>query len=251
MYSTDSLWLLFPPLDTCKPAGVKPGSCPEYNAMVQIESLKQKNKWITWRLNQCNPHNCGKAPENQCVSCPLNKGSRVTEPIQASDCGEYASPGDPTTWASYDEALIYHERSNTRTDGVAYMLSSSGPIVGIVLERCRDPETGEIDTWAQEIVDHVNTYTEITEAGTDLQLFAATTSPATIELDQRAALKSSDEIDYNKQDRITIHEEDTYLIYTGRQISDTPDEVQSRPEVIEEIRARYLDGDGRDRSVRT
>ena len=207
--------------------------------MTEPQKITQRYQWIAWRFNQ---FDCAKTPEQRCASCPLNGKTDATVPIRVFGCGDYASATDPTTWASYDEALIYHKRPDTRTDGVAYMLSSSGPIVGIVLERCRDPVTDEIDTWAQEIVDHVNTYTEVAETGTDLRLFAATMNPElNPNSNQGATLEPSGKIDQHEQARIAIYEDSHYLIYTGQQLPGTPDEVQTRPDVIEEIHELSFD----------
>jgi hypothetical protein len=42
---------------------------------------------------------------------------------------------------------------------------------GIDLDTCRDPKTGEIAPWAQEIIDRFQTYTEISPSQTGVKLF--------------------------------------------------------------------------------
>jgi putative DNA primase/helicase len=38
-------------------------------------------------------------------------------------------------------------------EGVGFVFCSADPYVGIDLDHCRDPETGEIEEWAREIIE--------------------------------------------------------------------------------------------------
>ena len=42
-----------------------------------------------------------------------------------------------------------------------FVFTASDPYAGIDLDDCRDPETGEIASWAQQIVDALESYTEV------------------------------------------------------------------------------------------
>jgi primase-polymerase (primpol)-like protein len=51
---------------------------------------------------------------------------------------------------------------------------------------CRDPAIGAIDPWAQDLVDRVGSYTEVTVSGTRPRIIGRATSPE-VEADVRQA----------------------------------------------------------------
>jgi primase-polymerase (primpol)-like protein len=54
------------------------------------------------------------------------------------------------TWATFDDAMAALTMSDF--DGIGFCFCSADPFVGIDLDDCRDPETGEIEEWAQKVV---------------------------------------------------------------------------------------------------
>ena len=51
------------------------------------------------------------------------------------------------------------------------MFSSGDPFAGIDLDKCRDPESGEIEPWAQEILDRVpGAYVEASPSGRGMHI---------------------------------------------------------------------------------
>src|SRR5215207_6086067 len=62
-----------------------------------------------------------------------------------------ASSTDPGTWGSYAEAVTACESCGH--DGIGFVFTKEDPYCGVDLDRCRDPETGEIEPWAQKIID--------------------------------------------------------------------------------------------------
>jgi putative DNA primase/helicase len=68
------------------------------------------------------------------------------------------------TWRTFEEAVEALE--TRRYDGIGFVLCSADPFVGIDLDNCRNPETGEIKKWAQEIIDSVpEGYVEASPSG--------------------------------------------------------------------------------------
>ena len=80
--------------------------------------------------------------------------------------GARASSTDSETWSTFDEAVRAFEgqgqgsHSQGSYDGVGFVFSSEDPYAGVDLDKCRDPETGEIDDWAAEIVAALGRYAE-------------------------------------------------------------------------------------------
>src|SRR5947209_8218014 len=75
--------------------------------------------------------------------------------------GSLAKSNDPDTWASYERAKRAYEQSlatSTPYSGIGYVFNQD--ICGIDLDHCVHPETGQIDAWAQEILDTINSYAE-------------------------------------------------------------------------------------------
>jgi hypothetical protein len=88
-------------------------------------------------------------------------------PLQACNPGRFAKSDDPTTWANYTDATAVVAAG--RADGIGYMLADSD-LNAVDLDHCRDPQTSEIDAWAQTEIDAANSYVEVTVSGTGLRI---------------------------------------------------------------------------------
>jgi primase-polymerase (primpol)-like protein len=62
-----------------------------------------------------------------------------------------AKSTDLMTWRPFEEAVRALETG--RYSGVGFVFCSADPFVGVDLDDCRNPETGEIAEWAQKIID--------------------------------------------------------------------------------------------------
>ncbi len=80
-----------------------------------------------------------------------------------------ASTTDLMTWGTFEEAVSALESG--RYSGVGYAFCSACPFVGVYLDDCRDPETGEIEEWARKIIDRFeDSYVEASPSGTGVHL---------------------------------------------------------------------------------
>jgi hypothetical protein len=116
-----------------------------------MEPFKDASRWVLWRLEE-------------------RKGKLTKPPYRATDSSRPAKSNDPSTWATYAEAVAAAEVSNS---GIGLMLSPADDdfrIVAFDLDDCRDPENGEAARWAQELIDEANSYTEITPSGTGFRI---------------------------------------------------------------------------------
>jgi putative DNA primase/helicase len=88
------------------------------------------------------------------------------------------------------------------TTGSPEPSSHGDDYVGLDLDDCRDPETGEIALWAQEIIDGMDSYTEVSPSGTGVKIWV------------RAMLEMSKE---KKEDgkRIEIYPHGRFFTVTG------------------------------------
>jgi primase-polymerase (primpol)-like protein len=128
--------------------------------------------------------------------------------------GGLASSINPKTWATSAEALAAYERGNL--DGVGFVLHRGKDevdgLVGIDLDRCRDPETGAIEPWARAVVDTIRSYTEVSPSGRGLRIF----------------LKGKLPPQGRKKGRFEVYENARYVTVTGRHLPTTPPTIESR-----------------------
>lgn len=84
--------------------------------------------------------------------------------------GRTASVTDRRTWADYPAAAEAVERY--RLDGVGVVLTPEAGLTGVDLDGCRNPQTGELDGWANEILTRLpDTYAEASPSGRGVRVF--------------------------------------------------------------------------------
>lgn len=108
------------------------------------------HQWVGWSFRNRN----GKA-----VKMPVDPNAETFTPAKVND---------PSTWGSLEDATAAVKRLDL--DGVGFVFTKEDPYVGIDLDHCRDPETGSIKKWANQIVDKMNSYTEISPSETGLHI---------------------------------------------------------------------------------
>src|SRR5918995_6188544 len=88
------------------------------------EPLTERPQWVCWRLEE-------------------RKGEMTKVPYTPGTLRR-ASSTDLMTWRTFSEALEAYQCSEPPYDGIGYVFCSADPFVGIDLDKCRDPEDGEI-----------------------------------------------------------------------------------------------------------
>ena len=119
----------------------------ENNIPIDLTRLPQ---WVTWSGTSGANGKLGKIPIDP-------------------KSGRHAKSNDPTTWASFGEALSFCRKRGL--PGVGLMLTENDEIVGIDLDHCIDPDTGVIDDKAKKVLDRLNSYSEISPSGQGLHIF--------------------------------------------------------------------------------
>lgn len=115
--------------------------------------LKNINNWVRWRLE-------------------LDAHDRPTKvPYQVN--GHKAAKDNPTHYTDYRTAVSGAIIDRSR--GVGFVATPG--IIGVDLDGCRDPKTGDVAPWADEIVDQLDSYTEITPSQTGLRVWIRGTLP--------------------------------------------------------------------------
>ena len=78
-----------------------------------------------------------------------------------------AKARDPTTWGNFELAL--QRVTEGKALGIGFEFDGTG-IIGVDLDKCRNPDTGEVAPWAVQIVQELDSFTEISMSGTGLHI---------------------------------------------------------------------------------
>lgn len=86
-----------------------------------------------------------------------------------------AKSTDSLTWRTFEEAV--RALKTGRWDGIGFVFSSGDPYAGVDLDKCRNPETGELEEWAAEIVKALGGYAEASFSGTGVHIIVRGKAP--------------------------------------------------------------------------
>lgn len=186
-----------------------------------LDTLKGVPQWVCWRYEE-------------------RDGDKTKPPIVPRDTGKlYASTTDKSTWGSYEEARTYHERVDTDTEGVGFVLTDDDVYAGADLDGCRDPETGDIEPWAEDVVERLNSYTEVSPSGTGLRVFVLGFMPGdSTRAEQPNELDATAELD--KTTELEMYDTGRYLTFTGNHLDDTPTDAEQRNDAFHDVHAEFI-----------
>lgn len=120
------------------------------------EELRSRAQWVTWRY-------------------AISHGRLTKVPVSALT-GRNASTTDACTWASFSVARDAVAR-NPLLAGVGFVFAPDDPFCGVDLDHSRNPETGEIAPWAQEAIDLLGSYSEVSPSQTGVKIWARACLP--------------------------------------------------------------------------
>lgn len=163
-------------------------------------SLTKLGRWVNWNWQ---------------------RGNKWTKlPKQPS--GQNASTTNCQTWNDFETVV---KTAQTKNWGIGFVFNGDG-IVGIDIDDCRDPQTGEIQGWALEIIQLLNTYTEVSPSLTGVKLFVRGSLPEQfIKKHPRVGGLGAVEI-FNKGRFFTV---------TGQRLPEAPEEVEERSQNLRRV----------------
>lgn len=139
-------------------------------------------------------------------------GHRNKRPVQPN--GRPASSTDPATWGTFEQCAAAVESG--KVDGVGFVFSEADPYAGIDLDKCRDPETGQIDPEALALVERLASYTEVSQSGRGLHIIVRATLPGT----------------GRNAGGIEIYNKGRYFVMTGHHLDGTPTTIEARQDEV-------------------
>ena len=107
-------------------------------------------------------------------------GKRWTKHPYNPRTGRKASTTDLLTWSPFEEVLEAYEAG--MYNGTEFVLCSGDPFAAVDLDYCRDVETGEIERWAMEIIEALDSYTELSPSGKGIHVFVRGKVPVALNL---------------------------------------------------------------------
>jgi len=167
------------------------------------EELKKYPNWVNWIFEKRN--------------------GKTTKPPIDPKTDEYADSTDPSTWATFDQAVRhYRECENGRIQGIGFVPANG--YVGVDLDHCRNPETGLIEPWAHEIVAQLNSYTEVTPSEAGVRVWV------------KGALPDHG----RKKGNIEMYSSGRFFTVTGQHLKRTPLDIYHREEELKTIHSKIF-----------
>jgi hypothetical protein len=161
----------------------------------------------------------------QCARWLLWNGSADGKkvPYAAGDLRRAVDPNNPVNWCRFEEATAAFIRHSVSGLGFALGRTAEGLVLsGVDLDQCRDPHTGVIEEWARAIIQHFDSYTELSPSGTGVKIFTTGALPVGVP--------------QGKRYRIEIYDQRRYFAVTGHHLPGTPRTVEAR---APQLRALY------------
>lgn len=180
--------------------------------------LRDRDQWICWRYGWDD-----------------DRDEWTKKPIDPST-GRVDSATDPDTWTSFAEAVAYHDRDDTDTDGLGFALHDDDLFVALDLDDCQDPDSDDVEAWAADVTDDVPTYAEVSPTGTGRHLWGFGIMP---DAGNRADVDGAD-------GHLEMYDTGRYVTVTGQQIDGTPDDVRQVNDEIRAVHAEYIAADDAD-----
>lgn len=144
--------------------------------------------------------------------------------------GHDAKANDPATWGQYKQAVNHYQaHQGNGVAGVGFEFSQADPYVGIDLDNCRDPDTGEIEPWARDIIKRMDSYTEISPSGQGVHILVRGKLPSGGRKTQ--VMKELTVKDGVKR-RTEMYDVGRYFTMTGHHLEGTPTTIENRQEEL-------------------
>ena len=161
-------------------------------------------QWICWRLTN--------------VSDGEGGFKQTKVPFRVD--GRHASTTDPRDWTTFERACAALERGEFT--GIGFVFTRDSGFVGVDLDKCRDPETGETEPWAKAILNELASYTELSQSERGWHVIV------------RASLPQGG----NRKGRVEMYDHDRYFVMTGKRARGSSANIEARD--LTDLHARLL-----------
>jgi hypothetical protein len=165
-------------------------------------NMRDLRQWLCWRIEE---------RDGEPTKVPYNPST-----------GEKADSTNPRTWTSHEKAVSVRKKHGYQ--GIGFVFTPEDDLCGVDLDKCLNPETEEIEGWAQEIIEELDSYTEISPSGTGVHILV------------RARLPEG----RNRKGRFEAYDRGRYFTVTGKHLSGSPQSIESRQEELQGVVRRVF-----------
>jgi len=134
--------------------------------------------------------------------------------------GQLASPTNPDTWGSMEQAVAAVKTG--KYNGIGFVFAADDPFTGTDLDNCIRPD-GSIDQWAQEIVTALHSYTEYSPSTQGLHILTKATLPGA----------------GRKVGNLEMYSQGRYFTLTANHLAGTPQAIEDRQTEQETLYRAY------------
>ena len=164
--------------------------------------MKDLRQWLCWRIEE--------------------RDGKPTKVPYSPATGKRADSTLPDTWSGYQEAVRTCKEKGY--SGIGFVFTPEDDLCGVDLDKCLDQDTGEIESWAREVIEELNSYTEISPSGKGVHVLVKATLPA----------------GRNRKGRFETYDRDRYFTVTGKHLAGTPQTIEGRQEELRAIIRRVF-----------
>lgn len=165
------------------------------------EEIRQLDRWVCWKIEE-------------------RDGKPTKVPVNPSTGGR-AMSNNPQTWGPYRQAVSSVKKYSC--NGIGFMFNGDG-LLGVDLDHARDPNTKKIEPWAMDIIDELDSYTEISQSGTGIHILCYGKLPS----------------GKRRRGNVEMYETGRYFIMTGDILDDAHADIEDRAEQLVGVHTKYL-----------
>jgi len=151
----------------------------------------------------------------------IMRGGKPTKTPINPDMGSFAQVDCPSTWSRFDVAMARYRKDRLAGIGFVFHLD---PYTGIDFDKCRNPETGEMDAEVRAMVGHLDSYSEVSPSGTGVKVIVRGTLPGI----------------RNRVGRIELYDTLRFFTLTGHRLADTPAGINERQPQLDQLYRRLF-----------
>ncbi|MCR4436179.1 MAG: phage/plasmid primase, P4 family [Clostridiales bacterium] len=173
------------------------------------QTLKQLNRWVCWQLEERDGKPT-KVPKN-----PLT--------------GKNALNNEAKTWGTFEQAVAGMQKYTLQ--GIGFVFNGDG-LIGVDIDDCRDPDTGALTEMAKEVIQILDSYTEISPSGRGIHILCRGVLPG----DKRQVFLGQDGV----KRHFGMYEDGRFFIMTGDILDDAHKDIEDRIEPLAAVYRKYL-----------
>ena len=150
--------------------------------------------------------------------------------IEAKENGKYGKPPvdkngynisykKPENWMTFEGAIANYNKCK-KIDGINFVLTKEDDLVGIDLDDCIN--NGSVEDWANDWIQILDSYTEISPSGKGLRIFIKGKIPSN-----------------KNKGNIEVYGHDKVLTLTGNRLEKTPTNINARQEGLDKLMEQF------------